>query len=1064
MLNNRYVLLSPLGKGGMGTVYRAKDRLTNEIVALKRVLSLPVVEDTTFSHRLMLAQEFQFLATLRHPNVISVLDYGFDSEPFYTMELLEDALPLLTYGQHRSQMTKLDLLIQIIQALQYLHRRGIIHRDLKPANVLVRDGLVKVLDFGLAAAREQIHTEGNALGTLNYMAPEIIQGEKATEASDLYALGVMAYELIVGQHPFASNEILLLIQATLTMQPRIDELAIAPGMKRLLHLLLAKSPENRYQSATEVLRDLSALVDRDITTETVIIRESYLQAADFIGREPELTTLMVALGEAQRGSGSAYLLAGESGVGKTRLMEEVRIRALVQGAIVLRGQGVEGGGKPHQLWREAVRLLLLAVKTTDQEAALLRDIVPDIEQLLNRRIISSSRVEGQTRQQMIVDLIVDLFKRNTQPLVLLVDDLHWATISLLPLKQLIKIVGTLPLLILGSYRSDDHPYFYGKLPEMNIIPLDRLSTPDIARLSESMLGEAGRRSEVIDLLNRETEGNVFFLIEVIRALAEDSPTLEDIGNITLPQKVFAQGIMRAAERRLAKVPQEFHPMLRLAAVAGRKVDFTLLETIDDELDYDDLLFSAVEAQIFDVIDGEWHFSHDKIRDGLLLGLDEDVRRTYHRMVAEAVEGLYSPEDYVEYLALLWEKAGNLEKETDYRYMHIKHLMDSGLFLDAEQNARNGLVRVNLLPETQHLSKKANFLNQYAASLVYQARVPEAEALLEDNLRIAEHVQDSTLKANACLTLGHARRQIEDYAGAISHTQTALALYESLGDTRGMAAAYNNLGTNYGAMDDMVNARLYLEKSLELRYIQNDLVGIATIHTNLGNVAQILQEAESAQDHFRKALEIARVVGLHHIEAGALNNMCNLYIRLEKLDEAEASIREAMVIYRRIGSQGGIANAHGNLGRVLVLRKHYTEALEPLRAAEQLYLQMRQVSRQVDILSLLMKAYVGLNDRNQAFNVMQEGLRMAASLKNMRQQYRFLSYAWPLCTPEQAVMTQGFLEDKAVEPEAREALAALEAALRPQFTEAQYHALRQSGTTRTLEEMLAYSLKANAETT
>src|SRR5215207_4503164 len=158
LVGNRYQLLNALGEGGMGIVYWALDRLTGEEVAFKRVTVMgdPIQFDSTgagLDFRLALAQEFRTLASLRHPHIISVLDYGFDDaqQPYFTMELLREAQTLLQAARDVDLYSKITLLVQMLQALEYLHRHNIIHSDLKPENVLIEGDAVKILDFGLAA-------------------------------------------------------------------------------------------------------------------------------------------------------------------------------------------------------------------------------------------------------------------------------------------------------------------------------------------------------------------------------------------------------------------------------------------------------------------------------------------------------------------------------------------------------------------------------------------------------------------------------------------------------------------------------------------------------------------------------------------------------------------------------------------------------------------------------------------------------------------------------------------------------------------------------------------------
>src|SRR5260221_11583765 len=304
LVGNRYQLLAQIGKGGMGTVYQATDRLTGQIVALKRVVVAGeklVFTSKSESHdfRLALAQEFRTLASLRHPNIISVLDYGFDAErqPFFTLELLHEPQPIVQYGAKESLARQVELLVQMLHALAYLHRRGIVHRDLKPDNVMVVDDQVKVLDFGLAVAREHFQENSDTVGTVAYMAPEVLQNGPTSEAADLYAVGVMAYELFGGKHPFHSDSMGRLIQEVLLTPPDTESLPVEESLKAIVSKLLAKVPSQRPATADAVIQMLVETGFYPPRPEDVSIRESYLQAARFVGRDPELGRLSSSLAD-----------------------------------------------------------------------------------------------------------------------------------------------------------------------------------------------------------------------------------------------------------------------------------------------------------------------------------------------------------------------------------------------------------------------------------------------------------------------------------------------------------------------------------------------------------------------------------------------------------------------------------------------------------------------------------------------------------------------------------------------------------------------------------------------
>ncbi|MGB1285962.1 MAG: serine/threonine protein kinase, partial [Aggregatilineales bacterium] len=295
VIANRYVLHEVLGQGGMGVVYHTYDRLTGHDIALKQVTialnkgdSADTDNTAAIEQRVALAQEFRVLASLRHPHIISVLDYGFDSDgqPFFTMDLLEDASNLVIFSQSRSYQERLHLTYQMLQALRYLHRRGTLHCDLKPDNVMVIDGQVRLLDFGLALQQQQ-QLEQKAVGTLAYMSPEVLQRGQFSIASDLYALGIMLYEMFSGTHPYRINDISQLFEDILQHEIDITGLDVEAALQQLIAEMVQKDATERIADIDSVLSRLRDIMGEDAPPETPDMRDSFLQGAQFVGREPE---------------------------------------------------------------------------------------------------------------------------------------------------------------------------------------------------------------------------------------------------------------------------------------------------------------------------------------------------------------------------------------------------------------------------------------------------------------------------------------------------------------------------------------------------------------------------------------------------------------------------------------------------------------------------------------------------------------------------------------------------------------------------------------------------------
>ncbi len=261
-LDGRYEIQEIIGVGGMAVVYKAHDNVENRTVAIK-ILKEEFVSNDEFIRRFK--NESKAIAVLSHPNIVKVYDVSFgDLIQYIVMEYI-DGITLKEFIERQGSLRWKDAVyftIQILKGLQHAHDKGIVHRDVKPQNIMVlSDGTIKVADFGIArfARNEQRTITDKAIGSVHYISPEQARGEKTDEKSDIYSVGVMLYEMLTGQLPFEAESAVSVAIMQLQRDPKLPteiNPAIPLGLEQITMHAMQKTPERRYQSASELLCDL----------------------------------------------------------------------------------------------------------------------------------------------------------------------------------------------------------------------------------------------------------------------------------------------------------------------------------------------------------------------------------------------------------------------------------------------------------------------------------------------------------------------------------------------------------------------------------------------------------------------------------------------------------------------------------------------------------------------------------------------------------------------------------------------------------------------------------------
>ncbi|MFC1853419.1 tetratricopeptide repeat protein [candidate division CSSED10-310 bacterium] len=882
------------------------------------------------------------------------------------------APPQALSGSMKGELSRcLPLVRRLCQPLAFLHGEGIVHRDLKPDNIMVTDDDMPVLvDFGLMTqftgeeSREILFVEHGGAGTVHYMAPEQIKGEFVDARTDLYALGCILYELLVGHPPFVGVNIAQIFQAHLQgtpVSPSHFRAEVPPQVDDLVSRLLAKDPRERVGHADVVATTLAQFGGDMIVIEDPKPR-TYLYRSSFAGRDPHLSQLREHQQRLLRGKGSFVLVGGESGVGKTRLVMEFGREAARQNIQVLTGECTDRTGNTFEVFQKPLQ----AIADRCRERGL-----EETERLLGRRgkILalhepSLASLPGQKAYPDPVELkpdeaMIRLFSyfsemlrelARDEPLLIILDDLQWVdnlTVGFFEFILRTQHLDRSRIQIVGTYRSEEVSAGLQKILDtggVDKVDLSRLDQESVSTMVSDMLAMRPSPQLFCRYLSRHSEGNPLFVAEYLRTAVEECILWRDsVGRWqieddtdktvsgeamyhTLPLPRSLQGLIERRLHRLSAIAQR---LINSSAIVGRESNRLLLRQttgLDDETMNDTieelLHYQILEQPAPDTV----RFVHDKIREVALSRLEENEKQELHHLTAQAIESLYQHDLSTNYGALAWhyEKAEISEKAREYLEKAAEYAKEKF----AHETALSYFDR--LLKYSDDKKKIIDIYYKKARIFQSLGKLDEAINILKKGVELAQEINNTQSEANVTILLGDIFSNKSDFESALS----ILADAEKICDRENYAYALNIIGHIYFrkyCLDNNTSfcdrAYEHYQKSIAVSEEIGDKQRISSSLNCIGLIYERKGASDRALEYYEKSLAIAEEIGAQLAMSYALNNIGLLHSKKGAYDKALECYHRSLAIKEEIGDKRGIPLTLNNMGIINMNRGSYDKALD-----------------------------------------------------------------------------------------------------------------------------------------
>ena|GEM_PF-877935 len=963
LINRRYKILEKIGDGAVGEVFKAYDTLLDKDVAIKISKRNPLAEEK-------LSNEFKITSQFEHPNIISTLDFGtvkfcedenLNGRKFIALEYC-DIPNILKFLSTADTNKKFEVIYQICHALNVIHRAGYVHRDLKPENIIYnsRTDQVKITDLGFAIIYEKISPNEAPIGTLFYMAPEVLNAEVYDHRADIYSLGILIYQILNSSLPFEFKEPIEIVKWHLSKK-RINLPGFGVEVENLLNSMLDPDPSKRPESISSVMRSLINLFPEKRWEINFKVRKPF-------GKEEALSRIIDKLDKVKSSSSESnvILIFGADGLGKTSLIRYANVEAKAMGYETLLINEI----RPQKILNFISRSPLIVNLTPELRIGF--EKFKDVVDVTSHNLIEFA----QFLRELILNASVYF------PVAVFIDEIDIGnSFNEIFLKSFL-IPSEFSGRKFAVFISGRDENFFGLLvPNAEKIYLRPFNVDEIKEYVK---------------VNFDIEENL--VREFAEALAEYSGGISAVVEILsnyLSQKISGGGVDALGQLSTMELDEIISRVEHLSQIQRQILDILSLEEgpvevkILNEFFCADIHHELKQLQMSGFVKLEndrVSIAYRTLREHVLRGIDEPSRRRIHMNYAVIYLNQKEWKKDAEKVLFHFAMARDSEGVERFAEIGIENLVSRGDF-----NKAIGLCELvfDLLPDYLKPSFKLKLaelnikVGNFKSALSLLEDVYEVSALelksdayfhlgdtesafliLKQGMRISDSVYDR-------MRIAVKMSQILAISGDVEIAFSILNAYADdkilkfVSKTKLIGDFYAGLGIIHQMMGNLDKAKGCFEISVESRIKKGDKLKIIAGYNNLANFYSIIGKYDEAINFWKSAIEISETVGNLTQTAHIYNNIGISHFKRRNYQSAIESYQKAMAIYRTIGDIPGMANVLGNMGEVLIEEYKLGEAYNNLIEAEKLYEKTGDRSGVCEIKRLLFLVFLYVGDAKRA---------------------------------------------------------------------------------------------------